>query len=37
VTFFRADGPPHPSSAILMGFEGIAFDRLVTARATLLR
>jgi hypothetical protein len=37
VTFFRAVGPGQPSSAILAGFEGIAFDRVVTARAALLR
>jgi hypothetical protein len=33
----RAVGPREPSSAILAGFEGIAFDRVVTARAALLR
>jgi hypothetical protein len=37
VTYFRAVGPRQPSSAILAGFEGIAFDRVVTARAALLR
>jgi hypothetical protein len=34
---FRAVGPRQPSSAILAGFEGIAFDRLVSARAALVR
>lgn len=37
VTFFRAVGPRQPSSTILAGTEGLAFDRVIMARADLLR
>jgi hypothetical protein len=36
VTFFRAVGTQRPS-AILAGSQGYAFDRVITARAALLR
>jgi branched-chain amino acid transport system substrate-binding protein len=36
VSFFRAIGAQQPST-ILAGFEGYAFDRVITARAALLR
>jgi hypothetical protein len=37
MTFFRAVGPRQPSSTILVGVEGLAFDRVIMARADLLR
>ena len=37
VTFFRAVGPRQPSSTSLAGAEGLAFDRVIMARAELLR
>jgi hypothetical protein len=37
VTFFRAVGSRQPSSTILVGVEGLAFDRVIMARADLLR
>ena len=37
VTFFRAVGPRHPRSMIVVGVQGMAFDRVIMARADLLR
>ena len=37
LTFFRAVGSRQPGSTILAGYEGLAFDRVIMARADLLR
>jgi hypothetical protein len=37
LTFVRAVGPRQPSPTILVGFQGYAFDRVITARSALLR
>ena len=36
VTFFRAVGPGEPSTSMVAGTEGLAFDRVIMARAELL-